>query len=66
MASKQISPVQLHLRPDDAVVSGIDKYIAKLEVATPGVKFSRHDAAMTLIVQALNAAGIDTQKGKKS
>lgn len=64
MASKQ-TEVQVHLRMDGSVADGIDKYIEKLEIATPGVKFSRTDASMTLIIQALAANGIDTQKGKK-
>ena len=64
MAAKH-PETQIHLRPDVNVVAGIDKYIAKLETATPGVQFSRSDAAMTLIIQALAANGIET-KGKKS
>lgn len=47
---------QVAFRLDDEVIKRIDEYAKRLAGKTPGIQYSRTDAARALIVRGLDAA----------
>jgi predicted transcriptional regulator len=50
---------QVAFRLDDDVVKRIDEYAKRLASKTPGIEYSRSDAARALLVRGLDAAEAD-------
>lgn len=54
---------QVAFRLDDEVVKRIDEYAKRLASKTPGIEYSRSDAARALIVRGLDAADSEADAG---